>query len=39
MLQRVTVYLKDPGFWISVVVVSVVVSTALVMVKAPGHRS
>lgn len=38
MLQSAKTYLSDSGFWVSVVVVSVVVSTVLVLLRAPGHR-
>jgi hypothetical protein len=38
MLSSAGASLKDPGFWLAVVIVNVVVSTALVLVGAPGFR-
>ncbi len=37
-ISSATGYLTDAGFWVSVVVVSVVVSTVFVMLGAPGFR-
>ena len=31
-------YAKDPGFWVAVVVVNLVVATVLVLAGAPGYR-
>jgi hypothetical protein len=38
MFQSVGTYLRDGGFWVSVVVVAVVVGAALTIVGAPGYR-
>jgi hypothetical protein len=38
MLSSAKDRLKDPGFWVSVVVVNLVVATVLVLVGAPGNR-
>lgn len=31
-------YLRDGGFWLSVVIVNLVVATALVLLRVPGYR-
>jgi hypothetical protein len=38
VLASTTGYLKDPGFWVSVVVVNLVVSFGLVLLGAPGFK-
>jgi hypothetical protein len=38
LFGNVGTYLRDGSFWLSVVVVNLVVAMALVMVGAPGYR-
>ncbi len=37
-LQSASTYLTDVGFWVSVVVVNLIVAFVLVAVGAPGNR-
>lgn len=37
-ISSATGYLTDIGFWVSVVVVNLVVAAALVLVGAPGYK-
>jgi hypothetical protein len=38
MFSSVGTYLKDPGFWVSVLLVGIGLSIALTVVGAPGYR-
>lgn len=38
MFASVRSNLSDPGFWVSVILVNLIVATGLVLIGAPGHR-